>query len=349
MFDPTHPIVTEDIEKILAEALPWEALAGQHVLVTGATGMLGGYLTLCLLRLGRMRLNGLRISLLVRDAARAQARFGDLLSGAGVDVVSGSLQSPPQLPAGMPDLIIHAASPASPRDYATHPVDVIRANAAGTMALLDAYARGGDSRFLFLGSAVYGSTENLGPVDEDSFGAVPTLDARNCYIESKRMAETLLESWRCQYGLDYRIGRIFHTFGPGLNLDDGRIFSDVLRAALARQPIVLTSDGLARRAFCYLADTVSAFFHLLLAGRPGLACNIGNPDNELTIREFASLASRLTDPPLPLHFAAPDLSAYTPARTSRGQPDITRIRALGWRPAVTAADALARTYRSFLP
>lgn len=152
-----------------------------------------------------------------------------------------------------------------------------------------------------------------------------------------------------EYGLDYRIGRIFHTFGPGLNLDDGRIFSDVLRAALAGRPIVLTSDGMARRAFCYLADTVSAFFHLLLAGRPGLACNVGNPDNELTIRDFAALASQLSDPPLDLQFAEPDLAAYTPASTSRGQPDITRIRALGWTPRVTAADALSRTYRSFLP
>ncbi len=349
MFDPKHPIVTEDVENILAEALPWESLAGQHVLVTGSTGMLGGYLTLVLLRLQRARLNDLRISLLVRDADRARARFGDRLSSPGVCVQRGTLVAPPALVHGPPDVIIHAASPASPRDYATHPVEVIRANACGTLALLDAYAQGGHTRFLFLGSAVYGSTENLGPVHEESFGAVPTLDARNCYIESKRMAETLLESWRCQYGLDYRIGRIFHTFGPGLNLDDGRIFSDVLKAALQRRPIVLTSDGLARRAFCYLADTVSAFFHLLLAGRPGLACNVGNPDNELTIRAFAGLASRLTDPPLGLQFAEPDLSAYTPARTSRGQPDTSRIRALGWRPKVSAADALARTYRSFLP
>ncbi|MCB1955364.1 MAG: NAD-dependent epimerase/dehydratase family protein [Rhodocyclaceae bacterium] len=349
MFDPDHPIVTEDVENILAEPLPWDDLAGRHVLVTGATGMLGGYLARVLMALQRTRAKDLRISLLVRDADKARQRFGTHLSGAGIQVLCGTLAAPPALPGGKPDIIIHAASPASPRDYATHPVDVIRANAVGTLALLDAYARGGDTRFLFLGSAVYGSTENLGPVHEESFGAVATLDARNCYIESKRMAETLLESWRCQYGLDYRIGRIFHTFGPGLDLDDGRIFSDVIQAALAGRPIVLTSDGMAQRAFCYLSDTVSAFFHLLLAGRPGLACNIGNPDNELTIRAFASLASQLTDPPLGLQFGEPDLAAYTPARTSRGLPDITRIRSLGWRPKVSAADALARTYRSFLP
>lgn len=346
-FDPTHPIVAEDVDRILAHALAWDSLANKHVLLTGATGMLGSYLALVLLAHQRRGCAGLRLSLLVRDAERARQRLGKLVAVPGVHLVTGGLEAPPPLPAGAPDIIIHAASPASPQAYATHPVDVIRANAAGTLGLLDAYARGGGVRFLFLGSAVYGATENLGAVHEESFGAVPTLDARNCYIESKRLAENLLESWRCQYGLDYRIGRIFHTFGPGLNLDDGRIFSDVLRSAVTRQPIVLTSDGAALRAFCYLADTVSGFFHLLLAEAGGLACNVGNPDNEMSIRAFAEAASRLTDPPLELHFGKPDLGRYSPAKTSRGLPDISRMRALGWTPQVSVAEALTRTYRSF--
>jgi len=348
MFDPSHPIVVEDIERITSEPLPWSRLAGRHVLVTGGTGMLGSYLVLTLLALCRRPLPGLRLTLLVRDAERARGRFGSALAGLPCTVLAGDLIAPPALPAGPPDVIIHAASPAAPSAYATCPVDVIRANVQGSFGLLDRYARDGSPLFLFLGSAVYGDSENLGAVDEESFGAVRTLEPRNCYIESKRMAENLLASWHHQYGLDYRIGRIFHTFGPGLNLSDGRIFSDVLDAARAGRPIVLTSDGTVKRCFCYLTDTVSALFHLLLAGEAGLACNIGNPANELTIREFAELASRLTTPPLELHFAEPDLTRYLPAKTSRGLPDISRLTARGWHPKVGVAEALERTYRSLL-
>ncbi|HNC52938.1 MAG TPA: NAD-dependent epimerase/dehydratase family protein [Accumulibacter sp.] len=346
MFDPSHPVVREDIHAILAERLPWERLAGRHVFVTGASGMLGGYLTLSLAALHRKLDDPPKLSLLARDAARLRARLGSVLDPARCEILEGDLNALPMPRFGVPDVVIHAASPASPRDYATDPVGVIRANAMGTLALLDRFGRDRPIAFLMLGSAVYGSTENEGAVHEESFGAVPTLDPRNCYIESKRLAETLLACWRIQYGLEFGIGRIFHTFGPGLNLADGRIFSDVLKAARDRQPIVLTSDGSALRAFCYLADTVSGLLHILLKGDGASAYNVGNPTNELSIRDFATLASRLIDPPLALTFGEADPQAYLPAKTSRGLPDTRRLQALGWQSRTSVEEALARSYRS---
>lgn len=343
-----HPIVRADLAAILAEPLPWQTLAGQGIVLTGATGMIGAYLAATLLTLAAELQPAPRIDLLVRNRRKAETLLGPWLHKAPkVQIHAVPLNRLPRLPEA-PRYIIHAASPASPQDYARDPVGVIEANALGTHALLDAYARSGEARFLLLSSAVYGATENLGPVTEDSFGAIPTLDVRNCYIESKRLAETLLASWQAQYGLDYRIGRIFHTFGPGLNLDDGRIFSTVLRAARARQAITLTSDGLAQRTFCYLADTVSALFYLLLKGPACTAYNVGNRDNELCIRDFAAIAAQLTTPPLPVHSAAPDLTQYLPATTSRGHPDTTRLLQLGWTPRHDVAAALDRTYRSLL-
>lgn len=349
MFDPTHPVVRQDIETLLGEALPWEQLAGRHVFVTGASGMLGGYLALTLAALGLRLADPPRLTLLARDAARMRQRLGACLDSALCEVLEGDLEHFATPRAGLPDVVIHAASPASPRNYATDPVGVIRANALGTLNLLDRFARERPIAFLMLGSAVYGSTENEGAVHEDSFGAVPTLDPRNCYIESKRMAETLLASWRAQYGLAFGIGRIFHTFGPGLNLDDGRIFSDVLRAARDGQPIVLTSDGSALRAFCYLSDTVSGLFHILLKGDGASAYNVGNAGNEMSVRRFAELASRLREPALPLLFGEADPKAYLAAKTSRGLPDTRRLEALGWRPRHDTATALRRTYQALLP
>lgn len=349
MFDPCHPIVREDIAAILDLPLPWERLAGRHVYLTGGSGMLGGYLALVVVGLGGRLADPPRLSLLVRDRERLLARLGAALDPQRCIVLKGGLNAPPESPFGLPDVVIHAASPASPRNYAIDPVGVIRANALGTLNLLDRFARERPIAFLMLGSAVYGSTENEGAVHEESFGAVPTLDPRNCYIESKRMAETLLASWRAQYGLEFGIGRIFHTFGPGLNLDDGRIFSDVLRAVLHGQPIMLTSDGSALRAFCYLADTVAGLFHILLKGDGASAYNVGNAANEMSIRDFASLAAELGDPPLPLQFGEPDMGAYLPAKTSRGLPDTLRLQALGWLPSRGVAEALRRTYQSLRP
>lgn len=349
MFDPCHPVVREDIAAILQEALPWEHLAGRHVYLTGGSGMLGGYLALVVAGLQRSLADPPRLSLLARDPARLQARLGRALDSGLCEVIGGTLDAPPASRFGPPDVVIHAASPASPRNYATDPVGVIRANAIGTLNLLDRFARERPLTFLMLGSAVYGSTENEGAVHEDCFGAVPTLDPRNCYIESKRMAETLLASWRAQHGLAFGIGRIFHTFGPGLNLDDGRIFSDVLRAARDGQPIVLTSDGSALRAFCYLADTVSGLFHILLKGDGASAYNVGNAANEMSVRRFAELASQLCVPALPLRFGEADPKAYLAAKTSRGLPDTRRLEALGWQPRRGVVEALARTERSLRP
>lgn len=348
MFDPCHPIVREDIASILDQALPWERLAGRHIYLTGGSGMLGGYLALVVLALKDRLTEPPRLTLLVRNRQRLVRRLGAALNPKFCSVVEGSLDAPPSSPFGSPDVVIHAASPASPRNYATDPVGVIRANALGTLNLLDRFARERTISFLMLGSAVYGSTENEGAVHEESFGAVPTLDPRNCYIESKRMAETLLASWRAQYGLEFGIARIFHTFGPGLNLDDGRIFSDVLRSAIKHQPIVLTSDGSALRAFCYLADTIAGLFFILLKGDGASAYNVGNPNNEMSIRDFARLAAQLTDPPLDVVFGKGDPGSYLAAKTSRGLPVIRRLQALGWFPCKDVVESLRRSYSSLI-
>jgi len=310
--------------------------------------MLGTYLALTLAELGRRLENPPYLTLLVRNADKVKLRLGPSLDPDFCEVLEGALEAPPLSKRGRPDIIIHAASPASPRHYASDPIDVIRANALGTLALLDRFARDQQVSFLLLSSAVYGSTENDGAVHEESFGGIATLDPRNCYIESKRMAENILACWRAQYGLQFGIGRIFHTFGPGLNLEDGRIFSDVLQAAQRKMPILLTSDGSALRAFCYLADTVAGLFYILLNGEGANAYNVGNAGNEMSIRDFSTLASKLTEPPLPLTFGQVSVSHYLPAKTSRGLPDTRRLQALGWQPQYGVAEALRRTYRTLI-
>lgn len=345
-----HRVVSEDCAGILEAPLPWDRLDGRDILVTGATGMIGGYCAAVLIGLSRTRRGGPRVRLLVRDASRAESIFGKDLDGDRVAIVEGVVESPPAFERP-PDLIINAASPASPRQFAADPVAVITANALGTHAMLDAYGRGGSLSFLQVSSPdVYGASPCAqGAIHEECFGPVPTLVVRNCYAESKRLAETLLACWQARYGLHYKVVRPFHTFGPGMRLDDGRVFADFIRSALLGQPIEMTSDGTARRTFCYVADAVLGMFHVLLLGIDGEAYNVGNAENELSVREFALLAAALPKgDPLKVSFAGSPTSDYLPSSVQRGHPDVSKLEALGWKPKHGVASALRRTYETFL-
>lgn len=342
-----HPIVAEDCRAILEAPLPWTDLAGKRVLVTGATGMIGGYIAATLAHLRDRLAAPPEVHLLVRDRHKAEARFGGM---PGVFIHAEGLAR--AVAQGLqPDHIFHAASPASPKHYASAPVDVIAANVRMTWELLERFAEQASPRFLFVSSPdVYGLIpDGVEAIGEEDFHSCPTLSVRNCYAESKRLAENLLASWSYQHGLDFRIVRPFHTFGPGLRLDDGRVFADFLRAALRGEDIVMTSDGSALRTFCYVADTVSAIFLVALAGASGTGYNIGAPANEMSILEFArAVVALVPEKRLRVQHTAVDLARYMPSPVRRGNPDISRISALGWAPRSDVATALHRTYAALL-
>src|SRR5262249_53731189 len=146
---------------------------------------------------------------------------------------------------GPVDYIVHAASQASPKYFGRDPVGTLSANVLGTRHLLE-LARQKQSRgFLYFSSAeVYGQLDPARiPAPESACGPVDPLDVRSCYAESKRMGETMCVCWAYQYGVPARIVRPFHTYGPGMALDDGRVFSDFVAAIVQERDIVLTSNG----------------------------------------------------------------------------------------------------------
>ena len=117
------------------------------------------------------------------------------------------------------------------------------------------------------------------------------MNVRSCYAESKRMGEVMCVSWGQQYNIHTVIVRPFHTYGPGISFDDGRVFADFVADAVLGRDIVLRSDGLAQRSFCYISDATIGFLTVLLKGDRGEAYNIGNPEAEMSIRELADTIS----------------------------------------------------------
>jgi len=171
---------------------------------------------------------------------------------------------------------------------------------------------------------------------------------RSCYGESKRMGETMCVSWASQFGVPTRMVRPFHTYGPGMRLDDGRVFADFVRDILKGGPIVLHSDGRARRSFCYLADAVAGFFTVLLKGEIGQAYNVANPDGECSIGELADrLANIYNVEGVYVERRARGESNYLSSPIGGSRPSIEKLKALGWEARTTIEEGFQRTVRSY--
>lgn len=349
-----HPVVREDLAALAACGLPWERLSGNTVVVSGAGGFLPSYMVAALLHMNRTRGLGVRVVGLVRDPTRAVGPLGRLVGFGPEDGLQLAAQDVcrPLKYLGPVDWVVHAASPATPKAYGKDPVGTLSANVLGAHNLLEAARERGCKGFLYLSSGeVYGEVgpEQV-PTAETDYGYLDPMLVRSCYAESKRMAETMCVSWRHQHGVPTVVARPFHTYGPGMDLTDGRVFSDFVADVVARRDIVLKSAGTARRTFCYVADATEAFFTLLFKGQGGEAYNVSHDGCETSIRELAELVAGLF-PGFGLAVDArqgehdPD---YMQSPITRNFPDIGKIRALGWAPRTGLAEGFRRTIRSFL-
>jgi nucleoside-diphosphate-sugar epimerase len=237
---------------------------------------------------------------------------------------------------------VHLASPASPVAYQRDPVGVLRVNGEGTWNVLEA-ARRNDARVLIAStSEIYGDPE-VHPQPESYWGHVNPTGVRSCYDEGKRYAEALAMAYRRHYGLDVRVVRIFNTYGPRMDREDGRVVSNFLVQGLLGGPLTLYGRGTQTRSFCYVSDLIEGLLLLLNAPRKvPTPMNLGNP-REVSIREVARLVARVLGTPLKLRFLP--LPADDPVRRC---PDISLARRhLRWEPRIPLEAGLRETATYF--
>ena len=345
-----HSIVAEDLVNITRAALPWDDFSGATALITGAAGFLPAYMVETLLYLNQNRLTKpAKVIALVRNIERARHHFADHLHREDFEIVAQDVSAPLTIDAKL-DYIIHAASQASPVYYRTDPVGTLSPNVMGTYHLLSAAQRHGTRGFLYFSSGeIYGIVPpGSGDIAEATGGWLDPTDLRSCYGESKRMGETMCVAWARQFNVPTRIARPFHTYGPGMRLDDGRVFADFVRDILSGGPIVLNSDGTARRSFCYLADATIGFFTVLLKGATGEAYNVANPGGECSIAELADrLAAVYADQGVTVERRVRSDAAYMPSPILSTKPDIQKAKALGWEPRYGIEEGFSRTVASY--
>ena len=279
----------QDILQIFQSDLPWSKFSGTNILVTGATGLIGG----CLVEALMMNPNrDYQVYASGRNEDRAEKRFKDYSTNESFHFIKYDVTAPLEGNIQF-DYIIHAASNASPNFFAQKPVEVIKSNVDGVVNLMEYGLRHGMKRFLYVSSGeVYG--EGDGRVfTEDYSGYVNCSTPRACYPSSKRVAETLCVSYAAEYGADVVIARPCHTYGPHFTDQDNRVYAQFIRNVLRGEDIVMKSTGEQYRSWCYVVDCVSALLYILLKGKNGEAYNIADEASNISIRELAELVASI--------------------------------------------------------
>ena len=245
----------DDILQIFKEDLPWEKLSGCNILVTGATGLIGGCLVETLMMNPR---RDYHVYASGRNEERARQRFREFADDVTFHFVRYDVLEPLDSDVGF-DYIIHAASNGSPNFFAQKPVEVMKSNLYGVSNLLDYGLAHGMKRLLFVSSGeVYG--EGDGRVfTEDYSGYVDCTKPRSCYPSSKRAAETLCASYVAEYGADVVIARPCHTYGPHFTEQDNRVYAQFIRNVLRGENIVMKSTGEQFRSWCYVWTAFIAY------------------------------------------------------------------------------------------
>ena len=240
---------------------------------------------------------------------------------------------------GPVDVIFHAASPASPIDYARLPLHTLKVGSYGTHNALGLAKFKRARILLFSTSEVYGDPQ-VHPQPETYWGNVNPIGPRGVYDEAKRYAEALTMAYHRQQGVNTSVVRIFNTYGPRMRAYDGRAIPTFLRQAIGGKPVTVFGDGSQTRSFCYVDDLIRGIVLLAESGEH-LPVNLGNPD-EKTLLELAETILRLTGSSSEIVFEA--LPVDDPQVR---QPDITRAKQiLGWEPTVTLDQGLRETISS---
>ncbi|MDP3764341.1 MAG: NAD-dependent epimerase/dehydratase family protein [bacterium] len=323
------PIIQEDLNHIIDSlGKVFGALAGQTILVTGANGFLASYLVDTVLSLNRTLLleKPARVIALTRRPIEQNNRLVQHIGNPNLVFLKGDVAQSFEIPTGI-DYIIHAASLASPNDYFIRPIDTINANTLGTKILLDYAVKNPLKGFLFVSSAeIYGNPDiHHIPIKEDYFGNVNPIGPRSVYQEAKRFGETLCYTFWKSFGVPVKIVRCFHTYGPRMSLNDGRAIPDYMKKGFKGEDIELGDGRDFIRTYAYVADTITAFWRVLLLGRSGEAYNVGS-EEEVTIKDMAQLFVNIFDNAIKVRVIEKNNSLNIVDAPQKTTPDISKLR-----------------------
>lgn len=309
-----------------------------NIVITGGTGFIGSNLCKKLLSEGN------KIVCIDNNFTGSIDNIKDCLDNPNFVFVNHNVIEPLKLNninINKIDQIYHLACPASPKAYQSDPLFTLKTNILGTINLLEVAKLYNASILLSSTSEVYGDPK-ISPQTEEYWGNVNPIGIRSCYDEGKRVAETFMMEYKNKYNLNVKIARIFNTYGPFMNKDDGRVVSNFINQCIRDKPITVYGDGEQTRSICYIDDLLNGLIKLMNCNNTNGPINIGNP-NELTIKQLANEIKKLTNSnsticyePLPLD------------DPMKRKPDISKAKLiLDWEPNIGLKDGIQKTIDYF--
>ena len=306
---------------------------GKKCLVTGGAGFLGSHLC------KRLLIEGNEVIAVDNFYTGTKDNIVELLDNPNFELVRHDITFPLYVEV---DEIYNLACPASPIHYQLDPVQTTKTSVHGAINMLGLAKRLKAKILQASTSEVYGDPQ-VHPQPESYMGNVNVIGPRSCYDEGKRCAETLFFDYYRQYNLRIKVARIFNTYGPNMQPNDGRVVSNFIMQALQDKPITIYGDGSQTRSFCYVDDLIEAFFRLMNSPDDFTGpINTGSPV-EFSIKELAEKVIKLTDSKSKLVYEK--LPEDDPIQR---QPDINLAKAkLGWEPKIHLEEGLIKTIHYF--
>ena len=304
----------------------------KRTLVTGGAGFLGSFLCEKLLDQGH------EVIALDNFYTGSRKNISHLLDHPSFELIRHDIVEPILLEV---DWIFNMACPASPIHYQYNPVKTVKTSVMGAINMLGLAKRVRARILQASTSEVYGDPE-IHPQQESYWGSVNPIGLRSCYDEGKRVAETLMMDYHRQNQVDIKLVRIFNTYGPRMHINDGRVVSNFIVAALKEEPLEIFGDGEQTRSFCYVSDLIDVILKMMNKDDLIGPVNIGNP-GEFTIRELAEKILKLTGSRSKIQVRQE--RSDDPVRR---RPDISLAREkLGWEPSVDLEEGLGKTIEYF--
>ena len=300
-------------------------------LVTGGAGFLGSHL------INNLLVDGEEVICIDNYLTGQKKNVEKWFSNHHFELIRHDVTEPIKLEV---DRIWHLACPASPIHYQNNPIKTAKTSFLGTYNMLGLARRVGARILLASTSEIYGDPE-VHPQSESYKGSVNTIGIRSCYDEGKRIAETLCSDYERIHGLEVRIARIFNTYGPNMQPNDGRVISNFIIQSLKKDFIKIYGDGNQTRSFCYVDDLVKGLIKLMNSdySKP---VNLGNPE-EYTINEVANKIRKKINSDIKFNYAK--MPEDDPLRR---KPDINLAwEKLGWKPLVDLDKGLDKTINYF--
>lgn len=300
-----------------------------NIVITGGSGFVGSYLCEKLIN------DGHKIIVIDNLLTGSTENINDLLDNENFSFIEQDVQDHIEIEDKV-DYVLHFASAASPKAYTEHPVNTLKAGSVGTINTLGLAKKHSAEYLLASTSEVYGDPL-ISPQNEEYWGNVNPNGERSMYDEAKRFAEAAVATYSRSYGLKTKIVRIFNTYGPRMQLNDGRVVTNFIVQALRNENITIYGDGTQTRSFSYVEDTVAGIISLMNSTEYDVF-NIGNP-NEMTVGQLAEKIIKLTDSTSEIKYL--ELPNDDPKQR---KPDITKAKTkLNWEPKVNLDEGLAKT------